>query len=136
VSAPAVGLYSKMAGDSTLTGLLGGTFIYPGVAPPTHNANQPWVVYWKQAGTPQYTLGKGHAFDTEVWTIKAVERNTTSARVDAIAARLDALLTDATLTITGKTTMGLWRESDVEFTETDGDEIYRHAGAMYRLIYQ
>ena len=126
-------LFSKMSGDGTLTGLLGGTFIYPDVAPPSHNANQPWIVYSKQAGTPRYAFANSLAYDDEVWTIKAVERNTTTARVDAIASRLDALLTHASLTITGRTLMGLWRESDVEYAETDGDQVYRHSGAMYRL---
>jgi hypothetical protein len=40
------------------------------------------------------------------------------------------------LTITGGSLMHLARESGIDYTETDGDKTYRHAGSLYRLIVQ
>ena len=57
---------------------------------------------------------------------------------DTIAARVDWLLTNGTLSISGATggdALYLRRESDVEYAETSDGEVYYHAGALYRLIY-
>jgi len=127
------GIYSKLTGDATLIAFLSGsTAVYHAVAPDT--ATYPLVIFQKQASTPRYTH-RQRAWDEELWTIKGVTR-ADSAVADNIASRLDALLTDGTLTITGKTFMSLRRESDVEYPDVDGDQIYRHAGATYRLRYQ
>lgn len=133
-------LYGKMAGDSTLTTLLGAAAtgfsqsIYHQKAP--SGAAFPFVTFQKAAGTPTYTMKTGHAaLDDEVWTIKAVDRNTTADRADAIAARLDTLLTDGTLSISGATQLYLRRESDVEYPETAADGVtYHHVGGQYRLV--
>lgn len=127
------GLWAKMAADSTLTGLLGGTAIYHAQAP--ENVSYPFVVFNKQSGVPIYAFSSTAAFENEIWTIKAVDCNTTSDRVDAIATELDALLTDGTITVTGATLAYLRRDSDVELTETSNGETYQHAGAQFRLIY-
>jgi hypothetical protein len=132
-------LYGKLAGDSTLNALLGtppagySKSIYYQLAP--QNAPFPYVIFNKQAGTPRYALGD-RAYDNDVWLIKGVDRNTSTADpVDNIASRLDALLTDGTISISGRIELYLRRESDVDFTETQDDAAYRHAGALYRLIY-
>lgn len=127
-------LYSKLTGDTTLTALLSAsTAIYHAVAPDT--ADYPFVIFNKQSGVPRYTFA-AKAFDNELWLVKGVDRNSTANAADDIASRLDALLTDGALTISGETQMSLRRESDVEYTETEGDQTYRHAGALYRLRYQ
>jgi hypothetical protein len=134
-------LYGKLAGDTTLNNLLGtpatgySKSIYYQVAPP--GASYPLIVFNKQAGTPTYTFKDGHAaIDTEVWLVKGVDRSDSADKADAIAARLDALLTDGALTISGATQMYLRRQSDVEYLEDDDGTVYRHAGALYRLLYQ
>lgn len=126
--------YSKLTGDATLTALLSSSSaVYHAVAPKA--ATYPLVIFNRQSSVPRYTFAE-QAYDNEVWLVKGVDKNTDEDPVDDIASRLDALLTDGTLTISGKTQMSLRRESDFEMTEVDGDETYRHAGAMYRLRYQ
>lgn len=134
MSAVAGALYSKLAADGTLTGLLGGTFIYEGVVPATHNVNNPWVVYFPASERPRWAFHSGR-FEESVWAVKAVERNTSSARVDAIADRLDAVLTDATLSVTGGTAVACWRESAIRYTEVTEDRQYRHSGHDFRIRY-
>lgn len=132
-------LYGKMAGDSTLTGLLhsppaGYTkSIFYEQAPA--GAQFPYIIFTKQAGTPRYALAN-RAFDNDVWLIKGVDRADTADTADNIASRLDALLTDGTISISGRTQLYLRRESDVDYAEVTDGVTYRHAGCLFRLVYQ
>jgi hypothetical protein len=131
-------LYGKLAGDTTLNNLLAtppanyGKSIYHEEAPA--GAAYPFVVFFKQAGTPTEAFGDPDAFDTDVWLIKGVDKAASADTVEAIQARLQALLNDATLSISGAELQYLRRESDVQFSEIRDAVRYRHAGAQYRLI--
>ena len=139
-------IYGKLAGDSTLNALLatpptGATHsIYHQQAP--DKADAPFVIFNKQAGTPAYTLGS-RAYDDEVWLIKGVASSATASTsspddvADAISSRVNALLTDGAISISGATKLYLRRESDQEYSEQPtGQPRYVHAGALYRLMYQ
>lgn len=130
-----------MSGDTTLNNLLAtpatgySKAIYHNQAPP--GAQFPFVVFFKSAGTPGYTFKSGAAYKEDVWTIKAVDRNTTADLAEAIDARLDALLTDGTVSISGATQMYLRRESDVEYPEVDDAGVrFHHVGGTYRLVFE
>lgn len=134
-------LYGKLAGDTTLTGMLAtppagySKSIFYEVAP--EGAKFPYVIFNKQSGTPSYSLSANN-FDNEVWTIKGIDKGATADTADAISSRLDALLTETTGTtlssISGKTEVYFRRESDVDYAEVRDGETYRHSGAMFRLI--
>lgn len=132
-------LYGKMAGDTTLNNLLAtpptgfAKSIYYQQAP--QGASFPYVIFQQQSGTPRYGLG-ARAFDDSVWLVKGVDRSTDADVVDAIATRLDTLLTDGTVTISGHTPLYLRRESDVTYAEVSDGVRYLHAGALFRFIYQ
>ena len=70
-------LYGKMAGDTTLTNMLGDSptgysqAIYYQQAP--RGAKYPYVIFNKQAGTPRYTFGS-RAYDNDIWLIKGDRR--------------------------------------------------------------
>ncbi len=131
-------IYGKLAGDSTLTNLLATAAqghtkaIYHDPAP--QGAAYPFVVFFKSSGMPTEAFGAPSALETDVWTVKAVDRSTTADTAEAIAARIKALLNDATLSIAGATCLYLRRQSDVEFPDVVDGVAYRHAGATYRLI--
>lgn len=132
-------IYGKLSADTTLTGMLGTPAtgytksLYYQQAPA--GAGYPYVIFNKQAGTPRYAIS-ARLYDNEVWLIKGVVRSDTADVVDAIASRLDVLLTDASLSISGKTQLYLRRESDVDYPETTDGVTYRHSGAYFRLIYE
>lgn len=132
-------IYGKMAGDSTLNGLLGTPAtgytksIYYQDAPAA--AHYPIVVFNKQAGTPTETFGDPSAFETDVWLIKAIDRSPSADVAESIQARLDALLSDGALSISGGTLMYLRRQSDVDYPETTDGVRFTHAGSLYRLVY-
>jgi hypothetical protein len=131
-------LYGRMAGDTTLNNLLGTPAtgftraIYHQQAP--DEAHFPFVIFQKQSGVPTEAFTDPSALETDVWMVKGVDRNTTSDVAEAIAARIQTLLNDATLSISGSTLLYLRRQSDVEYPEVLEGVQYKHAGALYRLV--
>ena len=83
-------LYGKMAGDSTLTTLLGtagsGYTQRSTTSRRRSEADFPYVIFQQQSGTPTYTFDRAHAaMDEEVWTIKGVDRAGAADAADEIA---------------------------------------------------
>ena len=92
-------LYGKLAGDTTLNALLGtpatgySHSIYFDEAPQI--AGYPLVIFSRSSGVPTDTFGTPGAYETDVWLVKAVDRSSTADTVEAIAARVQSLLNDA-----------------------------------------
>lgn len=134
------GLYGKLAGDTTLTNLLAtppagfSKSIFYQAAP--ESAPFPYVILNKQAGVPTDVFTKAGAFETDVWLAKGVDRSASADVVEQIQARLKTLLNDAALSISGYGLMMLRRQSDVDYLEVVDGETYRHAGSLFRLMYQ
>jgi hypothetical protein len=132
------GIYGKLAGDGTLTALLGtpatgySQNIYHNQAP--DSASFPLVTFSKSSGVPTEAFHDPSALETDVWMIKAVDRNTTADTAESISDRLKVLLNDAALSISGVTLLYLRRESDVEYSELVDGVTYLHVGSFYRLI--
>jgi hypothetical protein len=133
-------LYGKLAGDTTLNNLLGtpatgySKAIYHDQAP--DGADHPLVVFAKQSGVPTEALGDPSTFESDVWLVKAVDQNRSADTAEAVAARLNVLLNDAALSISGGTLLYLRRQSDVEYPEITDGVSYKHCGALYRLLYE
>lgn len=131
-------IYGKLAGDVTLTAMLGTPA--PGYSKPIYYERAPqgsdfaYVIFTKQSGTPSYALS-ARTYDNEMWLIKAVDRSDSADAADNISSRLDALLTDGTISISGRSELYLRRESDVDYSEVIDGQTYRHAGSLFRLIY-
>lgn len=139
-------LYGKLAADTTLNNLLGAPptgwskSIFYEVAP--EGARFPFVVFSKSSGLPTWTMTNSGtaAFDSEVWQFKAVDRQTPTTNsadgAETIMARVEQLLSDASLSISGRSLMFLRRESDIDYSEVVDGLTYRHSGADFRLISQ
>jgi hypothetical protein len=132
-------LYGKLAGDTTLNGLLASPptgwskSIYYQVAP--EGAGFPFVIFNKQAGTPTEAFGDSSALETNVWLVKAIDRDSTADDAEAVAERIIALLNDTSLSISGGTSLlYLRRQSDVDYSEVSNGVVYRHAGSLFRLV--
>ena len=74
--------------------------------------------------------------DNDIWLVKGIDRSDTADLADDIASRLDALLTDGVLSISGRTQLYLRRESDIVYAEVAEGVVYRHSGSLFRLMYQ
>lgn len=143
-------IYGKLAGDSTLNALLASPpstlhpsepwasaytkSIFFGFAP--DKAEFPFVLFSKVSGIPTYANATKPAYETDVWEIKAVDRQSTSDRAEAVSARLQTLLNDAGLSISGATEMWFRRQGDIEYPEVSDGIRYFHSGSLYRLIFE
>lgn len=132
-------IYARMSNDSTLNALLAtppagwSKSIYHQEAPA--GAGYPMVIFNKQSGVPTEAFTDPSALETDVWLVKAVDRNTSADKAEAVAARVIVLLNDNALTISGATTLYLRRQSDVEYPETYEGEQFKHAGSLFRLVF-
>lgn len=130
-------LYGKLAGDTTLNALLGtppsgwSKSIFYETAP--QSAPFPYVIFNKQSGTPSYAMS-GSPMENDIYLVKGVDRSDSADGVENISDRLHALLTDSSLTISGRTHLYLRRESDVDYSEVVDGVTYRHSGSLYRLV--
>jgi hypothetical protein len=95
----------------------------------------PFVVMSKTSGVPTDTMGDPEALKDDIWLVKAVDHNTTADPAEAADARVQALLNDASLSISGVNHLFLRRQSDVEYEEDTAGERYQHVGGLYRLVH-
>lgn len=126
-------LYSRLQNDlgtAGTLGTLGCTGVYRQIAP--QGSVEPYVVFQQQAGTDSYTFTARDARSL-VYLVKAVDRGPSGSRAAQLAERVESLLGDAPLTVTGWQNLRLRRESDVEYVEVDNGVIYQHYGALYRV---
>ncbi len=126
-------LYEALSGATAVTNLLadGTGGVYHKEAPA--NAQTPFVILAKQSGRRQWTFEDSLRWDR--WLVKAVDRKRSGVAED-IDEAVDVLLSDLTLTITGRRHLFLRRETDVDYPEQDGAETYRHVGGIYGLVTQ
>lgn len=80
----------------------------------------------------------GRAFEDALFLVKAVEQKPAagSGNIKAAAARIDALLENGTLAVTGYTHMAMHREKRIRSTELDGTVPsirWFHRGGHYRV---
>src|SRR5258706_12664028 len=78
----------------------------------------------------------GRAYEAPVYLVKAVESGTGTVNTKAGAARIDAILDDGTLTVTGYGLMKMQLEEYVRYAEPDPDNAdarWQHRGGMYSI---
>lgn len=128
-----VGIYSKLSGNSTLTGLLanGANSVYQWLAP--EGSEPPYVVYFPQSpSTPSRTMG-GTAFENALFTVKAVTVGPSSAQAGTIAAAIENALCPGPITYSGYTHVRSEREQSVDFIEVSDGQRWSHRGGVYRI---
>ena len=120
-------LYGRLSVDATLLGLVSG--VYRHVAPAS--AALPFVIFAKQSETCDYTQSGSRTRDL-VYLVKAVD-DPQSNNAGAADARIDDLLTDHVLTLSGATNTYLRRAAGVDLVELVDGVIYRHCGGLYEI---
>jgi hypothetical protein len=119
---------STLKADATLTAVAPGG-VYRDVAP--LDVSQPFVIVTlmahedvpQQATLPAYEMGR--------FLVKAVDQDTDAASAETAADRIQALLNGASLSISGYSAMGCWREERVSYVEVDGPVRWQHRGGIY-----
>jgi hypothetical protein len=132
MNAVEAGLYTKLTGDATLTALLsGGTAsVFYGVAP--DGADPPYLVFNEQTDTPDYTFTQ-KARDNLLYQVKGITSGPSAKTAGSIAERIESVLTDTALTVSGKTLLYLRKESGVHYPEVDQGRVFHHRGGLYRI---
>ena len=126
-------IYQKLTTTSTVSSKLATpTSVFHGQAPP--DADYPFVIIAKQAKSRTRAFAKTTAFEDEIWLVKAVDRNSTSNRAEAISEAIGAALINGTLTVSGKTVEDIYPTGDVDYLETEGDQTFRHHGTLFRVV--
>lgn len=78
----------------------------------------------------------GRAYEDVLYQVKAVMLSSAGGDIEAAAARIDAVLEDATLAIPGYGLMTLHREERIRAAEADAENpalFWFHRGGRYRL---
>lgn len=125
---------TKLRGDSTLATLMPDGVFFD-VAKPGATRS---VVVSQVIHEDEYSL-RAKAFEKVLYFVRAVAKGTdgsaSASNVKAAAARIDALLHDVTLTITGYRHMQTLRIERVRYTEVDEDtgERWQHRGGRYEV---
>lgn len=95
----------------------------------------PVCLFARQADTSTLRFG-GNAFDSHVWMVRGIARDILPGVAEDIDAAARAILDFGTLTIAGAQQMHLARMSGIAYEETEGDQVFRHVGSLYRLVLQ
>lgn len=124
-------LYTTLTGDGPLTALLATpTSVHYEVAP--EHAQFPLIIFNRQAGTPEWQFRLA-SLQRDVWLVKAVDLASSASGAEDIAARIDVVLNGSRPAVDGRRVLAILRESDVTYPETDGADVYRHEGGLYRV---
>lgn len=125
-------LIAKLAADATLLALCPNG-VYWGESPPL-STRFVIVSFVDEHDEPMFG---GRAFEDGTYLVKAVMRSDVAGDAKAAAARIDALLDQQPLTVTGYTVTSMRRESRVRHTEVDAvDQSIRwfHRGGHYQVV--
>lgn len=125
-------IYRTLDDDTTLSGMAPGG-VWRSVAPAS--ATGTVVVFDMLSSADDYVLAQ-RATTTCLYTIKAVTPGTSSAPAWNAAGRIDDLLSDQDITLTGAVLMSCRRAQLISLVETDGGEMYQHVGGIYTFMSQ
>jgi hypothetical protein len=89
-----------------------------------------------QSGVTDNLAMGGTHMSNQLWLVKGVTRAPSASLAEQIDKAVFDLLHFKALTITGADDLMLSRESDVNYSEIDGDTKFWHVGGLYRLKYQ
>lgn len=125
---------AKLAGDATLIGVLTDG-VWVDQAP---EGSTKFAIVTLQHETDVYVQPAQSAFEDGLYLVKAVVRATDKADIKVAAARIQALLQDATLSITGYRSVNVQRVERIRYSEVDDvtNVIWQHRGGLYQVLAQ
>lgn len=134
-------LIAKLETDSTLAGLVPDDAVEsPTKAAVYFNVSPAGVtkavIVSLVIGEDVYAL-RSTAYQRLLFLVKAVERSTDPAGVDAAAARIQELLHAQPLTIDGYKHMVTLRDEPISYAEVDDDDVeehWQHSGGRYEIF--
>ena len=134
MNAVETGIYSKLTADTGAGGLMvTATGVYHRVAPA--GAVVPYVLFNKQSGVHEFARA-ARMWRDYLYLFKIIDEGYSTARAGTLLERIDTLLNDGTITISGYSLMEMRRQSDIEYEEISDGVVYQHVGALFRIWIQ
>ena len=129
-------IYQTLSGDGTLSALVGGR-IYSTVAPQTADPNPadayPMVVFASLTSADVQEFGPLRTMAQALYDISAYDAVPSIVGLDAIMARVDALLQGKQAVTAGGYVLGCRRERTRFTGDPDAGIAYRRSAAVYRI---
>lgn len=126
-------LFQKLAGDSQIQAILGNPAkVYAGLAP--EGTAPPYVTFASMGGQDNTPLGNVRAMSFPLYQVKAITNTGSLAALDALMARVDALLQGATMTFSPGGVLACTRDSTIVLADPDMGVSYRQLIFTYRLV--
>lgn len=129
MKALSTGIYTLLTGDATLMALATGGVHSQRVPQDTA---PPYVVFAQQSALDHYAFTR-RAWEERFYLVRGITKGSNADAADDIAARIDTILNDATLTVAGYANIVCRRVNPIEYTESPGGVEYHHAGGVYRI---
>lgn len=120
----------KLQAEAAVTALATGG-IYPGTPP--EGADFPLVMVTSPQPARANRNFQGIAFEDSLLLVRAVTQDTSPAAAADIAAEIRTALHNATLTVTGYSTISVLWERDFEHEEVAEGRPYKYEGAFYSV---
>lgn len=122
-------LYSTLNSDTTLMAIVSG--IYRNVAPPS--ATYPFLIFQRISSRDSYTLTQ-RVSSAYRYQLKVIAEGYSAASATTAMARVDTLLTDQSLSVTGKTLWVMRRVNEFEYAEMgEFGVVYQHVGGDWLI---
>jgi hypothetical protein len=125
-------VYATLHADASLTTLAPGG-VWRDLATP--NTSGTIVVFSMAGSSDTYALAH-RAYTSADYVVKVITPGESAVPAWAAAERVEALLTDAPLTLTGGRVLNCRRQSVISMTEVDNGEQYQHVGGIYTISTQ
>lgn len=120
----AAALYSRLNDDATLGAIVTG--VYRNVAPST--ATYPFVLMQFIDSNDEYTLTQ-RVRSRQRWQVKVIAKGYSAVDAETALNRVDVLLTDQALSVSGKTNWYIRRDSQFEYAQMgEFGVVYQHVG--------
>jgi hypothetical protein len=124
-------LIAKLTSDATLTAAAPGG-IFRDMAP--QGIATPFVIVTQMSHADAYAIGS-QAYEELLYLVKVVDQANSGSAAQTAADRVQSLLQNATLAITGYRSLLVQREERVAYVEVDdeSDRRWQHRGGLYRV---
>ena len=122
-------IYSILTNDTTLMNIVSDVYRNIGIK----SATYPFVVYQHISGNDTYTLTQ-RVSEPARYQIKVIDKGYSAVNAKTAIARIDVLLTDQDLDVSGKETWVVRRRGEFEYAQMgEFGVIYQHVGANWMI---